>query len=296
MFPNGFRLIDLSLPIEHEAISEPMPARIRYITHDGEGLEQMQQLFGVKKEDLVWSGGLGWALEEITAITHTGTHVDAPYHYHPTSEGRPARRIDELPLEWFLAPAVRLDVRHIGAGKRIRISDLEEALSRIGYRLHPGDVVLLMTGRDRFCHSPEYYRQPGLGREEVLWLLRTGGAGDRHRRVHPGPTLCGHGCRLQGDRGRQAHLAGSFCRDRGGILSDRKVGQPRPDSGRPRLLDFVLSRKNCRGERGVVPGGGHRAGEEGKGKVDVKLLSFQSSNPGRTGGADRGPGGRRPGG
>ncbi|GAA5344891.1 cyclase family protein [Planifilum fimeticola] len=168
------RLIDLSLPIEHEAVSEPMPARIRYITHDGEGLEQMKQLFGVQQEDLVWSGGLGWALEEITAITHTGTHVDAPYHYHPTSGGRPARRIDELPLEWFLAPAVRLDVRHIEAGRRIRVSDLEEALARIDYRLRPGDVVLLMTGRDRFCHSPEYYRQPGLGREEVLWLVDQG--------------------------------------------------------------------------------------------------------------------------
>ena len=57
----------------------------------------------------VLSGGLGWAIEEVRAITHTGTHVDAPYHYAPTSEGRPARRIDEVPLEWCFAPGVVLE-------------------------------------------------------------------------------------------------------------------------------------------------------------------------------------------
>jgi len=42
--------------------------------------------------------------KEIQAITHTGTHVDAPYHYGPTSEGKPARRIDELPLNGSWRP------------------------------------------------------------------------------------------------------------------------------------------------------------------------------------------------
>src|SRR5262249_53612510 len=57
------RLIDLSVSLEDNAVSEPMPARIRYVRHDGEGLRQMQQYLGVKPEDLVWSNGLGWALE-----------------------------------------------------------------------------------------------------------------------------------------------------------------------------------------------------------------------------------------
>ena len=77
---------------------------------------------------MVWSGGLGWALEEITAITTPVPHVDAPYHYHPTSRGRPARRIDELPLEWFLAPAVRL-MCDISRREADPVSDLEEALA-----------------------------------------------------------------------------------------------------------------------------------------------------------------------
>jgi kynurenine formamidase len=168
------RLIDLSVPLEDRAVSEPMPPQVRYVTHEGEGLRQMQQFFGVRPEDLVYSGGLGWAVEEVHAITHTGTHVDAPYHYGPTSEGRPARRVDEVPLEWCFAPGVVLDVRHKAAGDFITVEDLERGLERIGYRLRPRDVVLLWTGADRRIDSPDYFAQPGLGRAGVLWLIEQG--------------------------------------------------------------------------------------------------------------------------
>lgn len=171
---SGCRLIDLSVPLEHLAASEPMPARIHYVRHEGEGLQQMQKFFGVAPEDLVWSRGLGWAVEEVQAITHTGTHVDAPYHYAPTSEGRPARTIDQVPLEWCLAPGVVLDVRYKAAGAFITVADLEAALSRINYQLRPCDIVLLHTGADKRLGSPAYFAQPGLGREGVLWLVEQG--------------------------------------------------------------------------------------------------------------------------
>jgi kynurenine formamidase len=168
------RLIDLSVPLESGAVSEPMPPTIRYATHDGEGLRQMQNLLGIRPEDLVMSGGLGWAVEEVQAITHTGTHVDAPYHYGPTSEGRPARRIDEVPLEWCFAPGVVLDVRHKTAGEEITVADLQTALERIGHELRPLDIVLLQTGADSRLDSRDYFAQPGLGRAGVLWLVERG--------------------------------------------------------------------------------------------------------------------------
>ena len=168
------RLIDLSVPLESDAVSEPLPPRIRYATHDAEGLAQMRQLLGVKPEDLVWSGGLGWAVEEVQAITHTGTHVDAPYHYGPTSEGRPARRIDWVPLEWCFAPGVVLDVRHKPAGDFITVEDLQRELERIGHQLRPLDIVLLHTDADKRLASREYFAQPGLGREGVLYLVEQG--------------------------------------------------------------------------------------------------------------------------
>jgi kynurenine formamidase len=170
----NLRLIDLSVPLEDAAVSEPLPPRIRYATHEAEGLAQMRQFLGVKPEDLVYSGGLGWAVEEVQAITHTGTHVDAPYHYAPTSEGKPARRIDEVPLEWCFAPGVVLDVRHKPAGEEITVADLQAALERIGYQLRPLDIVLLHTGADKRLHTPDYFAQPGLGRAGVLWLAGQG--------------------------------------------------------------------------------------------------------------------------
>lgn len=168
------QLIDLSVPLEHHAVSEPMPAQIHYVTHDAEGLEQMRQFFGVSPEDLVYSNGQGWAVEQISAITHTGTHVDAPYHYGAMSEGKPARRIDEVPLEWCFAPGVVLDFREKTAGELITVDDLKAELDRIEYSLKPLDIVLLQTGADKRMNSAAYFQQPGLGREGVLWLVEQG--------------------------------------------------------------------------------------------------------------------------
>src|SRR5262249_23352560 len=144
--PAKVRLIDLSVPLENNAVSEPMPPRIRYVASDGEGLAQMRQFFGVEPKDLGWSGGLGWALGEVQAITHTGTHVDAPYHYGPISEGKPARRIDQVPLEWCFAPGVVVDMRHKANGDLITPADLQSTLERIEHRLQPLDIVLIQTG------------------------------------------------------------------------------------------------------------------------------------------------------
>ena len=47
MWP-GYRMIDLSVPLEHASASEPLPARIRYAQHDGDGLQQMRQFLGVR--------------------------------------------------------------------------------------------------------------------------------------------------------------------------------------------------------------------------------------------------------
>jgi kynurenine formamidase len=169
-----FNMIDLSVPLEHMATSEPMPARIEYIDHAGKGLQQMQQFFGVTPEDLPWSEGKGWAIEELTAITHTGTHVDAPYHYGATSGGQLARTVDEIPLEWCFAPGVVLDMRQKASGDFITVADLQEGLHRIQYALQPLNIVLIQTGADKRMGSPSYFEQPGLGREGTLWLVEQG--------------------------------------------------------------------------------------------------------------------------
>lgn len=171
--PSRFTIIDLSVPLQHGAVSEPIPPKIRPVDHR-KGYWQMRYLFGVKKNQLRRSRGLGWAFEKITAITHTGTHVDAPWHYGPESGGSPARRIDELPLDWFFGPGVRLDMRHLGDGDEITVGELERSLSAISHELSPGEIVLIQTGADARIDSKEYFQQPGLGREGTLWLVERG--------------------------------------------------------------------------------------------------------------------------
>jgi kynurenine formamidase len=141
------------------------------LTHDGRRGRDPRALFGVEKEDFELSGGKGAAGEEITTIAHAGTHVDAPWHYAPTSEGRPARRIDELPVEWFFSDGVVLDFRHKGPGEKIEIENLSEALEKIDYSLNPLDTLMITTGREKYPGNQEYVLQPGLRRSSTLWLI-----------------------------------------------------------------------------------------------------------------------------
>ena len=167
-------IVDLSVALEHQAPGEMSPPRIEYVTHAAGGAAAVQRVFGCRPEDLPYSSGQGWAVEELTTGSHTGTHVDAPYHYGATSGGQPARRIDEVPLEWCFGPGVVLDFRDRAHGDLIDVDDLRRALDRIEYRLRPLDIVMLHTGAAKRWGTREYLRQPGLCRDSTLWLVDQG--------------------------------------------------------------------------------------------------------------------------
>jgi kynurenine formamidase len=170
------RFVDLSISIETGLPSDPpmMIPKVDYIDHIL-GADSMQEFFpGVKKEQL--PGGLGWALEFMTLTTHSGTHLDAPYHYHPTMDkGKPASTIDEIPLEWCFNDGVLLDFRHKGDGERITAKDVENELKRIDYEIKPLDIVLVQTGAEAFWGKEEYLiRGAGMDRESTLFLTEKG--------------------------------------------------------------------------------------------------------------------------
>jgi len=170
------RIVDLSIAIEPELPSDPpmMIPKIEYIDH-AKGAEQMKDFFpGLETNQL--PEGLGWSLEFVTLTTHSGTHMDAPYHYHPTmDQGRPALTIDQIPLEWCISDGVVLDFRHKQDGERITKEDVENELARIHYEIKPMDIVLIETGADQAWGTPEYLvKGAGMDRESTLYLTERG--------------------------------------------------------------------------------------------------------------------------
>ena len=136
-------------------------------------MRQMARIFGCREEDL--PSGRGWATDDVTLNSHAGTHVDAPWHYTPISEGKPARTIDQMPLEWYYGDGVVIDVRHKPRGSAVTIDDFKEALANIEYTLKPGDIVLVQTGTDALWGKPEYFDGGcGMTRESTLWLIEQG--------------------------------------------------------------------------------------------------------------------------
>ncbi len=167
------KFIDLSVAID-SLPSDPdfMIPQLEYMDHQV-GLASLQEMLNCQPEDLPM--GLGAAMEKITLTTHSGTHLDAPWHFAPISEGKKAKTIDQIPLEWCHGNGVVLDFRRKKDGALITVEDLEKALKKIRYRIKPWDIVLIMTGADRYWGKPEYLvKGAGMGRESTLWLLNQG--------------------------------------------------------------------------------------------------------------------------
>ncbi|MCG3180218.1 MAG: Kynurenine formamidase [Phycisphaerae bacterium] len=167
------RIVDLSVTLDEDPWA-PWWARnrIRRQSHRA-GRWVIRLLFGLPRRLL--RTRTGWAHESIRLSTHGTTHVDAPWHYAPTSEGRPARTIDELPLAWFFAPGVCLDCTGRPDGHALSVAEIEAALAAAGHTLSPGDIVLIRTGNYRFLGSRDYFRRGcGVSAEATRWLIDRG--------------------------------------------------------------------------------------------------------------------------
>jgi kynurenine formamidase len=170
------RIVDLSVPLANDIPADPPMQKplIEYIDHQT-SLPMILSFFpGLKAEDL--PDGQGWAVEQVRISTHNGTHLDAPWHYHPTMDhGARAITIDEVPLDWCLQPGVKLDFRHFPAGYVVTAADVETELSRIGHRLNPLEIVVVNTAAGARFGEPDYVASGcGMGYEATMYLLDHG--------------------------------------------------------------------------------------------------------------------------
>lgn len=135
----------------------------------------------------------GFNAERVDLMTHTGTHVDVPFHVF--SGGA---TIDAIPLEQFIGLAVCLDLRGRPTGSTIGRADLEPYAKM----LVKDDIVLLNTGwgkkrslSDEYLMGWPYLDGPGA---EYLVSLGVKGVGT------DGLSIGGWG---DPAKGRPAHAA-----------------------------------------------------------------------------------------
>lgn len=148
MFEPPERVIDLSLPIDHD-----IPVWPSFPPLD------------LERESLAARDG--FTMERVEMRTHTATHVDSPRHFIP--EGR---TLDEFPLDKFMGEGVVLDLTDVGNAASITVEDIQQYEDEI----RDGDIVMLNTGWDQYHgHTDEWYFEfPHLTGDAAQYLVDLG--------------------------------------------------------------------------------------------------------------------------
>jgi kynurenine formamidase len=104
-------------------------------------------------------------VDVLTLGSHTGTHVDAPYHF--LADGK---KIDEFPVQRFVGNGVLIDV----SGKADRELIEPEDVATYATLIDKGDFAIFKTGRDKYFGTPQYNLHPYLSAEGARFLLQMG--------------------------------------------------------------------------------------------------------------------------
>lgn len=140
------RVIDLAVPVDSDTVVYPGDPAPRFEVHST-------------------IASAGFNLLEIHLGSQSGTHVDAPYHFEEE-----ALRIDEVPIDRFVGPAVVVEARDLGPRGTITWEHVLPVADRIG----PGTIVLLRTGWSRHYGSADYFAHPFLGADACQRMLDLG--------------------------------------------------------------------------------------------------------------------------
>jgi kynurenine formamidase len=167
------RIVDLSMTTESDP-SPLMNVTITHLDHENGALED-QKYYDIDPAD--WPHpGKSYADDFVEMTTHAGTHMDAPIHMGPEmKDGSKPKTIDEWPLNRCMGPGVVLDIRNIPQAHEVSPSEVRQMLADIDHELTAGDIVLVMTGNDKYWGTPEYLDRGGhLGAGALRWILEQG--------------------------------------------------------------------------------------------------------------------------
>lgn len=84
----------------------------------------------------------------MTMYSHTGTHMDPPAHIYPGGT-----TLDAFPIEQFIGSALVIDCRHLKAGERITMNEIEP----VKQLADQAEFLLFSTGWDRYWGEQRYF-------------------------------------------------------------------------------------------------------------------------------------------
>lgn len=140
------RVVDLSHPVTSETQVYP-----------GDPVPHLEQHSTIERD--------GFNLMSVSMGSQSGTHVDAPFHFDDAGI-----KIDEIPLNRFVGPAVVLDCGELTPRQEITIESLGTQLDAIS----SGDIVIFKTRWSRFYGTDEYFNNPYLSADLVSLLIERG--------------------------------------------------------------------------------------------------------------------------
>jgi kynurenine formamidase len=119
---------------------------------------------------------IGWADDTIKNMgVHSTTHIDSPWHYSPTVNGKKAKTIEEIPLEWCYGDGIVIDMEHKADFDAITIADIEQFLAKEKLEIKPDMIVLIKTGRDKFNGTKDFPdKGTGMSAAATEWLIDKG--------------------------------------------------------------------------------------------------------------------------
>jgi kynurenine formamidase len=154
----GYQIIDLSQEIFQGMSVFPM--------------HQKTMIFpNITHQESLKKFGFMFATNNLIINEHGPTHTDALYESDPNG-----LTIEKTDLNYFLGPAVCLDVSIVSSQEFITDRILEEALVKSNQTIERGDIVLLYTGHfDRNYGTDKWQTEyTGLDISGTEWLGRKG--------------------------------------------------------------------------------------------------------------------------
>lgn len=119
----------------------------------------------------------GYFAQTLVMSEHTGSHVDAPAHNHPTMADA---TIETYPVSYLLGPYKKYDLSdlQLGPGDTVGLEALHHVEARDGFRVEADDVVLIQYGWDAHYHADASHtgrrwwgsNEPGLSEEACRYF------------------------------------------------------------------------------------------------------------------------------